>query len=149
MGKCKNVTKEGSDTQKGISPTLSSCVGEAGNTGDVVYDLRDKVASLEEALSHMDTSSQMPFCFVWHGRSLSEWSLSPEHQQSNPAHEDWTYYCIQARVTLGEGGGDQPPPCHAWTSSLIADTSQDGLEEWIAEVVVLAPGEEILIFGWQ
>ena len=62
MGECKNTTKEKSHTQKGISPTPLSHVGEAGNTGDVVCDLRDVVASLEEALSQMDTSSKIPFC---------------------------------------------------------------------------------------
>ena len=79
MGKCKNATKGGSDTQKGISPTPSSHVGEAGNTGDVVHDLRDKVASLEEALSEMGASSKMPFHFVQCSRSPSEQSSSPEH----------------------------------------------------------------------
>ena len=148
MGKHKNATKGGSNTQKGISPTPSSCVGEAGDTGDVVCDLRDEVASLEEALSQMGASSKMPFCFTWCGRLPSKQSLSPEHWQSNPAHEDQTCYCIQVRVTLGEGGGDQPPPPHAWTSLLIADMFQDGLEEWITEAVVLAPGEVILFFRW-
>ena len=57
MGKHKNVTLGGSDAQKGISPTLSSHVGEAGNTGDVVFDLRDEMASLKEALSQMGASS--------------------------------------------------------------------------------------------
>ena len=64
MGKCKNAMKGGSDAQKGISPTLSSHVSEAGDTGDVVHDLRDEVASLEDALSIMGTSSKMPFHFA-------------------------------------------------------------------------------------
>ena len=54
-------------------------MGEKGNTGDVVGDLRDEVASLEEALSQMGVSSKMPFLFVRCGRSPSELSLSPEH----------------------------------------------------------------------
>ena len=86
----------------------------------------------------------MPFCFVWCDRSPTKWSLLSEHQQSNPAHEDWTCYCILVRVTLGEGGHDQPPHSHKWTSSLIADMFQDGLEEWITEAAVLAPMEVIL-----
>ena len=45
MGKHKNATKGGSDAQKGIFPTLSSHVGNAGYTGDVVHDLRDEVTS--------------------------------------------------------------------------------------------------------
>ena len=56
------------------------------------------------------------------------------------------HYSIQVRVTLGEGWGDQPPPSHAWTSSLIADMFQDDIEEWITEAVVLTPGEAILFF---
>ena len=64
MGKHKNTTKGGSDTQKGISPTPLSHVGEAGNRGDVVCDLWDEVTSLEDTLSQIGTSSKMPFCFV-------------------------------------------------------------------------------------
>ena len=58
------LPKGGSDAQKGISPTLSSHAGKAGDTGDVVHDLMDQVASLEESLPQMGTSSKMPFCFV-------------------------------------------------------------------------------------
>ena len=47
---------------------------------------------------------------------------------------------VQVRVTIGEGGGDQPPPPHAWTGSLIVDMFQDDLEEGITEAVVLDPG---------
>ena len=72
MGKCRNATRRGSDVQKGISPTPSSCAGEAGDMGDVVHDLRDEVASLEEALSQMVASSKMPFHFTQCGSSLSE-----------------------------------------------------------------------------
>ena len=86
----------------------------------------------------------MPFCFTWCIRLPSEWYLSTEHWQSNPAHEDWMHYCVQVRVTLGEGGGDQRPPSQAWTGLLIADMFQDGLEEWITEAVVLVPVELIL-----
>ena len=104
MRKHKNATNGGSDAQKAISPTLSSCVGEAGDTGDVVYDLIDEVASLEEALSQMGASSKMPFQFMWCGRLPLEQSLSPEHWQSDPAHEDLTHYCIQVRESLGMHG---------------------------------------------
>ena len=143
MRKWRDATKEGADAQKGVSPTLSSHAGEADNKGDVVWNLRDERALLEDALSQMGTSSKMPFHFMWHSRSPSEWSLSPKHWQSNPAHEDLMCYCIQVRVTIGEGGGDQPPPPHAWTFWLIADMFQDGLEEQITEAVVLTPGEAI------
>ena len=57
------------------------------------------------------------------------------------------HYCIQVRVTLGEGGGDQPPPSLVLTGSLIAIMFQDGLEEQITEAVVLALREAILFFG--
>ena len=46
MGKHKNTSKGRSNTQKGVSPTPSSHVGEAGNTGNVGHDLRDEVASM-------------------------------------------------------------------------------------------------------
>ena len=52
-------------------------------------------------------------------------------------------------MTLGEGRGDQPPPLHVWTSSLIADIFQEGLEERITKAVVLAPGEAVLLSGRQ
>ena len=61
MGKHKNATKGGSDAQKGIFPTLSFSAGEACDTSDVVHDLRDEVASLEDTLLHMGTSFKMPF----------------------------------------------------------------------------------------
>ena len=86
----KNATKGGSDAQRGILPIPSSCEGEAGKTGDVFCDLRTQVASLEDALSQMGTSSKTPFCFVWYSILPSEQSFSPKHQQSNPVHEDWS-----------------------------------------------------------
>ena len=144
MGKHKNATKGGSDCQKGISPTPLSHVGGAGDTGDVVHDL----ASSEEAWSQMGTSSKMPFCFVQCRRSLSEWSSSPEHQQNNLAQAYRTCYCVWVKETLGEGGGDQPPPPHVWTGLVISNMLHDGLEEQITKAVVWAPGEMILVFGW-
>ena len=57
---------------KRASPTPSSHANEAGDTGDVVCDLRDKVALLEEALSQMGSSSKMPFHFVQCSGSPSE-----------------------------------------------------------------------------
>ena len=50
-------------------------------------------------------------------------------------------YCIHIRMTLGEGGGDQPPPSNAWSGLLILDMFQEGLKEQITEAVVLAPRE--------
>ena len=79
MEKCRNATKGGADAQKATSSTLSSCVGEAGDTGSDVCNLKDEVKSLGEALSQMGTSSKMPLHFTRCSRSLSEQSLSPEH----------------------------------------------------------------------
>ena len=144
MGKCKNATKGGSDTQKGISPTLSSCVGEAG---DVVWDLRDEVALLEEVLSQMGALPKCPFalCDVadCHQNDLYHLSIDKvtQHMKIRCAIGS------QLRATLGEGGGDQPPPPHAWTSLLIADMFQDGLGEQITQAVVLAPREAF--FFWM
>ena len=48
----------------------------------------------------------------------------------------------------GEGGGDQPPPSHAWGGCLITNILQEAwLEDWITKAVVLSPGEAILFFG--
>ena len=105
--------------------------------------------SLEEGLSWMDTSPKMLFMFMQSSQLPSKQSLTPEHQQDHPVSEDQTCYCIHMRVTLGEGGGNQPPSSHAWSSSLIADTLQEGLKEQITKVVVLASREAILLFGWQ
>ena len=82
---------------------------------------------------------KIPFHFMWCSRLPSKWSVSPEDEQINPSHEDWIHYCIKVRLTLREGGGDQPPPSHAWTNSLMTDIFQNGLEERITEAVVLAP----------
>ena len=75
MGKLNNTAKGGWKAPGSHSPTLSSCVGEAGHTCDVVQDLRDEVALLEEALFHMGTSSQMPFQFTQCDGSPLEQSL--------------------------------------------------------------------------
>ena len=94
----------------------------------------------------------------WHHwkRCYHKWVLLPKCPSDlcdaadlHPVPEDWMCYCIQDRVTLGEGGGNQPPPSHAWTSLLIANIFQDGLEEWITDAVILAPREVILFFRWQ
>ena len=61
MGKQKNTAKGEGKALSSHSPTLSSCVGEAGDPCDAAQDLRDEVASLEEALSQVGASSQMPF----------------------------------------------------------------------------------------
>ena len=45
-------------------PTPSSYMGETGNTGDVVHNLRYGEALLEEALSQMGASFKIPFYFM-------------------------------------------------------------------------------------
>ena len=53
-------------------------VGEAGNIGDVVHELRDEVALLVEALLQMDTYSKCPFALCdaadHHLNDLYHWS---------------------------------------------------------------------------
>ena len=63
---------------------------------------------------------------------------------NDPRKLDTFLYLCQSH---SRGGGDHPPPSHAWSGLLIAGMFQDGLKEWITEVVVLAPGEAILFFG--
>ena len=128
MGKQNNTAKGGGKAPSNHSPTLLSHVGEAGDQCDAVQDLRDEVASLEEALSQMGTSSQMPFWFMQCDGFHSEQPLLLEHWADPSANKDWMCYCIHVRVTLGEGRGDEPPPPHVWTGSLNADIYQEGLE---------------------
>ena len=52
--------QRGSRCSKGCLPTPSSHAGEAGDTGDVVCNLMDEVASLEDALSQMGASLKHP-----------------------------------------------------------------------------------------
>ena len=57
-------------------------------------------------------------------------------------------YCIQVRVMLEDGGGNQPPPSHAWGGCLITNILQKAWpDECITEAVVLSPGEAILFFS--
>ena len=149
MGKQKNTVKGGEKAHISNSPTLSSHVGEAGDPCDAGQDLMDEVASLEEALSQMGTSSQMSFPFTHHSGLPLEWFLSAEHRVDPSANEYWMCYCIYVKVILEEGRGDWFQPPHTWTSSLIADIFQEGLEERITKALVLAPGEAILFFGRQ
>ena len=57
-------------------------------------------------------------------------------------------YCVQGKVTLGDGRGDQPPPSHVWSGSWIADILQEACpKDCITEAVVLSTSEAILFFG--
>ena len=105
MGKHKNTTKGGCDAQKGISPP-SSHASEAGNTGDDVHDLREEVASLEEELSQMGVSSKIPFCFAQcHLNHFHHLSINKVAQHKKIGLS----IASKLRVTLGQGGGYQPP----------------------------------------
>ena len=130
-------------------PTPSSHRGEVGNPGDPVQDLKDNVELLEEGMSWIGTFLRMPFRFMQSIWSPSEQTLMPGCQQYHPVLEDWVHYFIHIRVTLGKGGGNQPPPIHAWSGSLVVGMLQEGLEEQITEAVVPALREAILFFGWQ
>ena len=49
---------------------------------------------------------------------------------------------------LGDGGGNQPPPSHAWGECLITNILQEAwLEDQITKATVLSPGEANLFFG--
>ena len=116
MGKQKNAAKGGGEAPSSHSPTLSSHLGEAGDPYDAVQDLGDEVASLEETLSQMGTSSI--YTMWWIAIRMVLIIGVPADPSAN---EDWIHYCIHVRVTLGEGRGDQPLPLHTWTGLLIAD----------------------------
>ena len=64
MGKCKNATRGGADTQKGTSLTPLSHRGEAGDTGNTAHDLRDDVDLLVERIPQMGAPSMTPFRFM-------------------------------------------------------------------------------------
>ena len=92
----------------------------------------------------MGLSPKIPFRFTQLSRSPSTCSLSPEGGQAHSwTPDDKMHYCVHIRVTLGERGGDPPPPSHAWSGSSIADIFQGYLKEWITKAVILAPGESI------
>ena len=58
MGKQKNTAEGGGKAPSSHYPTPLFHMGEAGDLYDAVQDLRDEVASLQEALSQMGASSQ-------------------------------------------------------------------------------------------
>ena len=49
---------------------------------------------------------------------------------------------------LEDGGGDQPPPPHAWERGMIANLLEEAwLDDCITKAMVLSPGEAILFFS--
>ena len=118
---------------EGYYPSLSFCGSEPEDT---THDL------LEEVSSQMGTSPRAPFRFTQYSRLPSIWSLQPKGRQAcSMTPNNWMHYCVHIRVTLGNEVGNQPPPSHAWSWSLIANMFQDGLKEWITEPVVLEMGK--------
>ena len=72
--------------QKGASPFPSSQDGEDGN---MVQDPIEEIVSGVDAPSHPGTSPRTPFRFRATSRSLSERSVSSEHQRDcSPTPED-------------------------------------------------------------
>ena len=124
---------------KDASPTPSSHGGE-------LYDTAQ--GPTEEVASQMGTSPKTSFRFTQSSGSHSTCSLSLEHQwASSTTPNNQMHYCIHIKVTLGEGRGDQSPPSHAWSGSLITDILQEAcLGDEIPKAVVLVLGEVILFF---
>ena len=89
----------------------------------------------------MCASPKAPFRFTQLSRLPSIHSLSPKGRWAHSmTPDDQMHYCVHIRVTLGEGGANQPPHSHAWNGLLISDMFKDGLKERITEDVVLVPG---------
>ena len=144
-GKCKTANKGGTSLQKGAPfPSL-----EDGEEGDVVWDPIKEIATGKEVLSYPSASPKTPFRFRVTSRSPLERSVSSEHQwDCSPTTKDWRQYCIQVRVMLGDGGGDQPPLLHEWKGGLITGILQEAWPaECITEAMVLSSGEAILFYG--
>ena len=59
-GKAEEHYLRGSRCSKSISPTPSTHIGEASDTGNAVQDLRNDVDSLEGGMSWIGASSKMP-----------------------------------------------------------------------------------------
>ena len=146
MGKHKTANKGGANSQKGTSFFPSS---QDGEEGDMLWDPKEEIAPGKEVLSHPNTSPKMPFRFKRTSQLPSERSVSSEHQwDCSPTPQDRRHYCIQVRVILGDRGGNQPPPSHAWGGCLITNILQEVWpEDQVTEAMVLSPGEAILFFS--
>ena len=148
MGKCKNATKRDTGAQKGTYLMPASHGGNAGYTGNTAQDLMEEVASLEEVLLQMGTSTKMPFRFTQSSRLPSKWSLPPECWWGHSiTPEDQMCYYIHIRW-LFRMGGVINPLSHAWSGLLIADILQEACpKDQITKALVLSPREAILFFG--
>ena len=129
MGKCKNAARGGANTQKGTSPTPSSHRGEErshrqcsswseGWCGFIGGRTLTDGCSIQDALQ----IHAIQLIAIWMISIIWALTRSPCTQKSE------TCYYIHLGLTLGEGGGDWPPPSHAWSGLLIADMFQD--ESW-------------------
>ena len=137
MGHHRNAAKSGGGT-KGCFPHSV----HGGELGDTAQDHIEEAALMEEELSQMGVSPRMPFRFTQLSRSPFVHSLSLACWWAHSTTpDDQMHYCIHSRVTLEEGRGDQPPPSHAWSGSLIADILQKACSrDQITEAVVLVLG---------
>ena len=136
----------GANLQKGASlfPLLQD-----GEDGNVLRDPVEEIASVEEVLLYPDTAPKLSFRFWITSQLPSERLVSSEHWwDCSPNPKDRRHYCIQVRLMLGDGGGDQPLLSHVWGGCLSTDTLQGTCpEDQITEAMVLSPGEAILFFG--
>ena len=115
----------------------------------MVWDPIGEIISGEEVLSHPDVSPKTPFQFRRTSHAPPVTSVSSEHwQDHSPTPKDRRCYCIQVRVMLVDGGGNEPPLSHVMGGDLINDILQEAwLEDQITIVMVLSPREAILFFG--
>ena len=95
-----------------------------GEEGDMVQDLIEAIASMEEVLP-----PKMPFRFGRTSQLPSVRSVSSEHQWDHSiTPEDRRCCCIQVRVMLGDRGGNQPHcPMHgedAWSLTYYSRPGQ-------------------------
>ena len=121
------------------SPTPSFCEDEPEDTAQ---------EPIEEVPTPAGKPHPEPFRFTWLSKSPYIHSLSSDDEwPCSKSPDQQMCYCIHIKVMLGGRGGDQPPPSQAWNGLLVANMLQDGLNQWITEVVVIAPGEAILCFG--
>ena len=145
MGKCKTANKGGISLQKGTSPFPSL---QDREDCDMVQGPNRRDCFWGGGAFPPKCFPKMHFRFRITSRSPSERSVSPEHWwDQSPTPEDQRHYCIQVRVMLGNGRGDQPTLPHAWEGGLNTDILQEAWsEDCITKAVVLSPGAAILFF---
>ena len=108
------LQKQAEVCRRNTSPTPSFCGGEPEDT---TYDL------LEEVSLQMGMSPQSTFQIHWIKQiTLHMVSITSGYMSTlDMTPGNWMCYCIQHQSDSRGGGGDQPPPSHAWSGSLIAN----------------------------